>query len=108
MPQVVGSPATLIGLLDCHGDAEQRPLFASLQRSVCLRSCQSRPFEIAHHHCIDRAVEGLDARDRAIDKLSGRELPPRQSRRELGHRVVLEPGGRLRLRESPYGTRGGK
>ena len=80
------------GLLDRHGDAEQRPALAGGQRLVGLRRRRPRPLEIAHDHGVDAPVQGLDARNGVIGQLHGRDLPRRQGRNERLRGAVFEAG----------------
>ncbi|WP_456799032.1 hypothetical protein [Bradyrhizobium sp. USDA 4473] len=91
---MVGNPATLKDSFTVMGMAEQRPVLAARDRGVGSAGRVKAALEIAHAHRVDLAVMALDAADRILRELDGRDLFLAQRRRQFdgGLETVLRFG----------------
>ena len=113
MPQVVGKPGDVVGLLDRHRHAEQRTPLAPRERRVRVPRGVAGAVEVAHHDGVDFRVVRLDPLDGVVKKLDGRDLSGRKRRRLVPcgpvRRVLIGRRGlrRARRRARARGERSG-
>ena len=73
-----GQPRDVVGFLHREGNAEQRPCLATRERCVGGASGIEAALEIANANRVDLGVVTLDAANRILRQLHGRDLPCRK------------------------------
>ncbi len=96
----------VVGLLDRHRNAEQRPLLASGPRPVGVARGGPGPLEVRHADRVDRLVVPLDAGDRLVGQFRRAHVTGTQGGRELLGRLLapLHGSDRNGPREGPRNT----